>query len=70
MPSKEQLIEENEKLQEVIVSIHDTLLSLFEYINDNLEFEDVEEDEVDDAEFDIDDEEDKDEEEECDFCGK
>jgi len=56
MPSKEQLIEENEKLQEVIVSIHDTLSSLFEYINDHI-----------DIEFDV---EEEDEESECDFCGK
>jgi len=68
MPNKEDLIQENEQLQEVLINIHETLSSLFEYINDHIEIED--EDDVDDAEFEIEDEEDEDEEEECDFCGK
>jgi hypothetical protein len=67
MPSKQELELKVNQLSEVVVDVHNTIVTLLQYMEDNIEIEEEDEEEV--LEIEIDEDEDEEEDTCCD-CGK
>ena len=67
MPSNKELVSKVKDLSEVVVEVHNTLVTLLEYMHDNVELVD-DEDNDNDLEIEMEDEDEEDDS--CSKCGK